>query len=133
MGSFTPNAESGRIPSTRFTPRKLASIVRLTLPRQSGRLHGFGGGTWAACHCAPVKKPSDIIRNRVVLPLTSPSNSSQNRTKKVDWEKIVPCGIWLLSGAVRIVKVRSLEDPGVTVVFVQIHSRPPLSRILGKG
>src|SRR5207245_10949658 len=118
MGSFTPNAESGRIPSTRFTPRKLASIVRLTLPRQSGRLHGFGGGTWAGCHCAPVKKPSDIIRNRVVLALTSPSNSSQNRTKYVDWQKIVPWGNWLLSAAARIVRLRCHEDPGFLVMVV---------------
>src|SRR5437879_11026367 len=112
MGSFTPNAESGRIPSTRFTPRKLARSGRWTLPRQSGRLHGFGGGTWAACHCAPLKKPSDIIRSRVVLPPTSPSNSSQNRTKYVDWEKIVPWGIWLLSVDVRLVTLRRLEDTG---------------------
>src|SRR5213594_4005841 len=99
MGSFTPNAESARTPST-------PKAVRLRLPRHRFvALYGvqpFGGlrgSNRALAHCASVKYPRDaIFRWAGPVPL-SKSNSSQKRTKYEDCVNTEP---WGMSEDVRI-------------------------------
>src|SRR2546428_11612965 len=75
IGSFTPKAESGRRAST-------PSTVRFTVPRHAGGVHGFVAFALVArFHCASVKNPREAIRNGVIVPLTLPAKSTENRTK----------------------------------------------------